>query len=146
MRAPAVGYNAHMSELPRNRRLLVLRIGTLVAVAAVLAAVAIWLPSGGDTGAEPLYPNDSMIAWRTATPAQKQATAEMFVAQLQRDGAFGPKTQAALQDPRELRKLAGELVAALNAAANRDLSEYVPPTQAIFLTAARVAVLKGWDQ
>lgn len=135
-----------MNELPRNRRLFVLRLGALVAVAAVLAAVAIWLPGGGDAGAEPLYPNDTMLAWRTATPAQKQATAEMFVAQLQRDGAFGQKTQAALQDPRELRKLEGELVAALNDAANRDLSEYVPPTRAIFLTAERVAVLKGWDQ
>ena len=144
--ATALGYNACMDELPRNRRLLVYRIGTLVAVAAVLAAVAVWLPVGGDTGAEPLYPNDTMTAWRTATLAQKRATAEMFVAQLQRDGAFGPKTQAALQDPRELRKLADELVAALNAAANQDLSEYVPRTQALAITAARMVVLQGWDQ
>jgi hypothetical protein len=136
-----------MDELPRNRRLFVYRIGALLAAAAVLAAIAFLLRGRGDAGgAEPLYPNDAMLAWRAATPEQKLATAEMFVAQLRRDGAFGPKTRAALQDPGQARKIADELVAALNAAANRDLSEYVPPTQEIYRTAARVVVLKGWDQ
>ncbi len=55
-----------MNELPRNRRLFVYRIGTLLAVAVVLAAVAFLLRSGGEAGAEPLYPEDTLTAWRTA--------------------------------------------------------------------------------
>lgn len=62
--ATALGYNACMNELPRNRRLFVYRIGTLVAV--VLAVVAFLLRSGGEAGAEPLYPEDTLTAWRTA--------------------------------------------------------------------------------
>ncbi len=144
----ALGYNARVSEVPRNRRQVAFRVAALFTLVAVLAAASFWFRAGGgDAGdAEPLNPNDVMGIWPEASPAQKRATAELLLSELQSGGIIGPRTAAALADPGGKQKLIDELVAALDAAANRQRSEYVSPSLSITITATRTAVQMGWNQ
>ena len=143
-----LGYNARVSEVPRNRRQVAFRVAALFTLVAVLAAASFWFRAGGgDAGdAEPLNPNEVMGTWPEASPAQKRATAELLLSEMQSDGNLGPHTQAALADPGGKQKLIDELVAALDASANRRRTEYVSPSLSITFTATRAAAEMGWIQ
>jgi hypothetical protein len=136
-----------VNEVPRNRRQVVFRVATLFALVAVLAAFAFWFPFVGDTGdTEPLNPNDIMGLWAKARPAQKRATAELLLSEMQRDGKLNLRTEAALAEPGGKQKLIAELVAALDASADRNRTEYMSPSLSITFAATRAATQMGWGQ
>ena len=143
-----LGYNARVSPVPRNRRQVAFRVATLVTIVAVLAAASFWfLVGAGDVGdAEPLNPNDVMGLWPEASLAQKRATAELLLSEMQSGGNLGPRTGATLADPGGKEKLIDELVTALDASANRYRTEYVSPSLSITFTATRAATQMGWRQ
>ncbi|MEX0679116.1 MAG: hypothetical protein WD063_18725 [Pirellulales bacterium] len=146
-RGAALGYNSLVSDVPRNRRSLALRLATLLVVAAVLAALSFWLRGAGrDASAVPLYPNDVLSTWHKGSAAQKRATAELLVAQMQRDGIFGPLTEAALKDPRGTQKLVDEVVVSLDSAGHRNKKTYAPPSQSLLVTAEGLAETMGWNK
>jgi hypothetical protein len=134
-----------MDETSRSIRWF--RLGTLAVAAAALAAIAFLLRSpAGDADARPLFAHDKMQVWEAAGPAVKQATAESLLDHLRREGKLGPQTASALHDPDEKRALLDQLVAALDAATDRDRRDYVSPADSIARTAEAAAKKSGWDK
>jgi hypothetical protein len=136
---------ADMDEKVRENRLG--RLATIIAVVAVLAAIAFVLrrPMTGDN-ARPLYPHDRMRMWQSAGPGTKHLTADIVLDQLQRDGHLGPRAMANLRDAGRKQALVDELIAALDAASDKNRTEYVSPDDSILLTAQIVATKRGWDK
>jgi hypothetical protein len=144
-RISAFGYNDRVNEIPANRPNVMLRAGALLALVAALAAVVFWL-RGGAGDAMALNPNDSMASWRSASSGQKRATAEMLVVELRRDGTLGPVNRAVLDGPGGLGTFVEGLVAALDAATDRNRAEYVSPGEPIARTATGAAFKMGWNK
>lgn len=113
---------------------------------AALVLMVVFLLRGPGGPAEPLNPYDAMSTWRIASPAQKRATAEVLLVEMQREGTLGLQNRAVLAGSGGLQTLADELVGALDAATDRNQSAYVSPGEPIARTAAAIAVKKGWDK
>jgi hypothetical protein len=134
-----------MDEVSQSGRWF--RLGILLVVVAVLAAAAFLLrPPASDADARPLFVDDKMSEWRSAGAATKQATAELVIERLKRDGNLGPRTIAALGDSAERPALVDDLIAALDAASNRNTPHYVSPDEPISRTAQTMAAKLGWDK
>jgi hypothetical protein len=94
----------------------------------------------------PLLPGDAMSYWKAASPAQKQATAELLIGELREGGALGAKTSATLVGPDDVRRLAAELAAALDEATQIDHTAYVSPGQSMRETARQIAFKRRWNE
>lgn len=115
-------------------------------VVAVLVLMVVFLLRGGGGPAEPLNAYDAMSLWRSASAVRKRATAEMLLVEMRREGTLGPQNRAALNGPGGLAVFCDELVAALDAATDRNQAAYVSPGEPIARTAAAIAAAKGWDK
>ena len=118
----------------------------MVVLVAALVLMVVFLLRGGGGSDQPLNAYDAMSLWRSASAVQKRATAEMLLVEMQRDGKLGPQNRAVLNGPGGLAVFCDELVGALDAATDRNQSAYVSPGDPIALTAAAIAVTKGWDK
>jgi membrane-bound ClpP family serine protease len=118
-----------------------------VAVVAGLALAAFMLRSTVAEGeARPLYAHDKMVLWRSATPAVKQATAEILVDELERGGKLGASKLTTLSTPGGKQAFAVEIVAALDEATNQNRKTYVSPADPLLHTLEGIAAKKGWDK
>jgi hypothetical protein len=128
-----------------HRRNVALRVGALVVLVAALVT-AVFVLQGGVGSDQPLNPNDPMSVWRMASHAEKRATAEILLVELQREGTLRPQNRAVLNGPGGLQVFCDELVAALDLATDRNQPAYVSPGEPLARTAAAIAAAKGWDK
>lgn len=136
-----------MQSPPAERKRSLLNLAMLAGVAVLLVAVVLATRSVRDSSdADPLYPTDSMAAWRTAGEAKKHATAAALLEVLRTERRIGARTADALESPVAQRALVNELIAGLDEATDRNQKAYVSPSQSILRTAEVVANRAGWDQ
>jgi hypothetical protein len=135
-----------LNQAVDERRTSLLRLAGVGAVLVLLVGLVIASRMAG-TGdnAEPLTPYDPMSLWREATPAQKRATAERLLDELQVEQQIGPQTSAMLKDPVSRAALVEQLVAGLDAGVDQNVMAYVPPGQPIMQTAKALAASYGWS-
>lgn len=133
MIARALHRNFHQSALTR------------LAVACLLTALVVSCREQPTKDVGPLLPADAMSYWKAASPAQKQATAELLIGEMREDGTLGTKTRATLGGSDDLRRLAGELAAALDEATQIDHTAYVSPGQSMRETARQIALRRHWN-
>ena len=135
-----------VNQNPSDRRRSVFRLLALGAIVIVLLGIFVAAKLVNQSDALPLNPNDAMSMWREANPAQKLATAEVIVQELQDSGYFGPISQSKVKRSVGRRHRKEEIITALDDATNIDIKVYVSPSQSMQRTIEDAGRKQGWDK
>ena len=135
-----------MAQNPSDRRRSVLHLLSLGALVVVLLGVLVAARMLNQSEAQPLNLNDAMSLWREASPAEKLATAEVIVQELQGSGYFGAVSQSKVKRSVGRRQRREEIITALDDATNTDIKAYVSPSQSILRTIEDAGRKQDWDK
>lgn len=142
------GYNTVVNdETSPDRRRQLVRVAALFVAAAGLAAVAFWLPTSSDADeGPPLYPDDPLRQWETASPVRKRDVAEQLVERMHDEDNLGPRTLAKYEDPQRREQMIDALVTALDGTMNKSSANYASPGLSISFVATRATTHMGWRE
>lgn len=123
-----------------------LKLAALGAGIGVLVALGFALRQVKTAESPALTAHDSVRAWSQASPQRKREAAEKVLDELREAGVLGPQTRLAMAEPQGRERLIAEVIEALDAATNRNVTDYVSPGQSMIRTARAAAARKGWNK